>query len=468
MYSRKLLLTFKDNLAAITDDGIAVKYGDLVDFSDLLYSKIGHRCLVFVLCQNRPDSLYGYISFISNRVVPLMLDSSLDRELLADLIQTYKPEFLWMPASHLSEFPGATIVFASVEYCLVKTEFEKSYQLHNDLALLLTTSGSTGSPKLVRLTYENMEANARSIAEYLSITLNDRPITTMPMNYSFGLSILNSHFLKGATVLLTARTLMEREFWSFLKREKATTMSGVPYTYEILKKLRIFQMDLPSITYLTQAGGKLNPDLNREYAEWAKSSNKRFFVMYGQTEATARMSYLPHEYAISKLGSMGRAIPGGTFRIIDDNGNIIEEPEVMGELVYEGRNVSHGYAECGEDLIKEDENHGVLVTGDLAKRDSDDFYYIVGRKKRFIKLFGNRVNLDETERLLKNIISDCACIGEDDNMIVYINDHSREDEVREYLAKKTGINIRGFSIRHIDKIPKNTSGKTIYSGLSLR
>ena len=467
MYNRSLLSTYKDNIAAITDDGISVKYGDILNFSDLLYSKIGHRCLIFALCQNRPDSLQGYISFISNRVVPLLLDSSLDGELLLNLIMTYKPEYIWMPSSHLSEFPGALIVFESVEYCLIKLEHDNVFPLHDDLALLLTTSGSTGSPKLVRLTYENIEANARSIAEYLSITVNDRPITTMPMNYSFGLSIINSHFLVGASVLLTSKTLMEKEFWSFLKREKASTMSGVPYTYEILKKLRIFQMDLPSINYMTQAGGKLNPDLNREFAEWAKYSNKRFFVMYGQTEATARMSYLPSEYALSKLGSMGRAIPGGIFRIIDDNNNIIEEPEVMGELVYEGRNVSHGYAECGEDLVKEDENHGTLITGDLAKRDSDNFYYIVGRKKRFIKLFGNRVNLDETERLLKNIISDCACIGEDDKMIVYINDHSREEEVREYLAKKTGINIRGFSIKYIDKIPKNTSGKTIYSGLSL-
>jgi len=334
--------------------------------------------------------------------------------------------------------------------------------------LLLTTSGSTGSPKLVRLTYGNIEANARSIAEYLAITDSDRPVTTLPMNYSFGLSIINSHFLVGATILLTNKTLMEKDFWSFLKREKATTMSGVPYTYEILKKLHIFKMDLPSIKYMTQAGGKLNPDLNREFAEWALATNKRFYVMYGQTEATARMSYLPYQFVLSKLGSMGIAIPGGVFSIIDDNNNPVEGAEVIGELVYKGGNVSHGYAECGEDLIKEDENKGILITGDLAKRDSDNFYYIVGRKKRFIKLFGNRVNLDETERLLKNIISDCACTGEDDHMLVYISDISREQEVREYLALKTGINIRGFSIRHIDKIPKNSAGKTIYSNLPLR
>jgi acyl-coenzyme A synthetase/AMP-(fatty) acid ligase len=236
----------------------------------------------------------------------------------------------------------------------------------------------------------------------------------------------------------------------------------------MLKKLRFFQMELPELTTLTQAGGKLNLELNKEFAEFCTRNNKRFFVMYGQTEATARMSYLPHELALSKLGSMGRAIPGGGFSLIDENNKLVEGSEITGELVYRGKNVSMGYAECGNDLQKEDENNGILITGDLAKRDRDNFYYIVGRKKRFIKLFGNRLNLDETERLLKNIIPDCACIGEDDNLIVYIADHSKEYEVREYLTKKTGININAFSVRHIDKIPKNASGKTIYSNLSVQ
>jgi len=467
MYNRKMLLSFKDNTAVITDEGTSIKYGEILNLSDLIFSNIGHRCLIFSLCQNRLDSLYGYISFISNKIVPLLLDASLDKEMLYNLIEIYKPEYLWLPGYRLPEFSNARVVFAAGDYSLVKLEQVKTYPLNNDLALLLTTSGSTGSPKLVRISYENIEANTRSIATYLSISVKDRPITTMPMSYSFGLSIINSHFSVGATILLTARSLMEKEFWVFLKEERATTMSGVPYTYEILKKLRFFQMELPFLTTLTQAGGKLNLELNKEFAEFCFRTNKRFFVMYGQTEATARMSYLPHESALLKLGSMGRAIPGGEFSLIDECGLPVEGPEIIGELVYKGKNVSMGYAECGNDLVKENENNGTLITGDLAKRDNENFYYIVGRKKRFIKLFGNRVNLDETERILKNIIPECACIGEDDNMIIYITDHSKESEVKEYLSRKTGININAFLIRHIDKIPKNISGKTIYSNLSI-
>ncbi|MBC8489741.1 MAG: AMP-binding protein, partial [Bacteroidetes bacterium] len=164
--------------------------------------------------------------------------------------------------------------------------------------------------------------------------------------------------------------------------------------------------------------------------------------------------------------SMGIAIPGGEFSLINENGNIIEESDREGELVYKGKNVSMGYAVCGEDLAKGDENNGILVTGDMAKRDREGYYYIVGRKKRFVKLFGNRVNLDETERLLKNVIPDCACAGEDDKMMIYITDNNRVEEIKRYVSQKTGINPRAFDVISINKIPKNSSGKTIYSDLT--
>ena len=162
---------------------------------------------------------------------------------------------------------------------------------------------------------------------------------------------------------------------------------------------------------------------------------------------------------------MGITIPDGEFSLIDDNGNIIDEHEKEGELVYRGKNVSMGYAVSRADLAKGDENKGVLATGDIAKRDRDGYYYIVGRKKRFIKLFGNRVNLDETERLIKNVISDCACTGRDDEMVIFITDKSKLKKINRYIAEKTSINHRAFIVKYIPEIPKNSSGKTIYSKL---
>jgi acyl-coenzyme A synthetase/AMP-(fatty) acid ligase len=259
---------------------------------------------------------------------------------------------------------------------------------------------------------------------------------------------------------------MEKDFWTFLEDEKATSLSGVPYTYEMLKRLRFFRMGLPSLRTLTQAGGKLNTELCREFAEYAQVTGKQFVVMYGQTEATARMSYLPPEQALSKAGSIGVAIPGGRFSLVDENRQLIETGGQTGELVYQGPNVSLGYAESAEDLAKGDENKGVLYTGDLAQRDNDGYYYIVGRKKRFIKLFGNRISLDETEGMLKSMYGDCACTGTDDKMTVYITEKGKEAEIKQFISMKTNIHFSAFEVRHIASIPKNSYGKTSYTELT--
>jgi long-chain acyl-CoA synthetase len=467
MFSAAFLRSFRNNTAAITDTGERISYGELADFTDVMADKIGQRCLIFQLCSNQLGSLAGYVSFLSIKVVPLLLDASLERGLLQNLISTYQPLYIWLPAEKKNDFPDAEIVLEAFGYLLVKTVQDNVYPLHADLALLFTTSGSTGSPKLVRISYENISSNARAIAEYLSITAAERPITVLPMHYSYGLSIVNSHLWKGATILLTDSSLMEKEFWFFLKTEKASSISGVPYTYEILQKLRFTRMDLPSVTTLTQAGGKLNDSLCANFASFCAASGKRFFVMYGQTEATARMAYLPAEYAVTKTGSIGKAIPGGEINLADETGTSIETVNKIGELVYHGRNVSMGYAEKGYDLGREDENKGVLFTGDMARRDEEGFYYIVGRKTRFIKLFGNRVSLDETENILKSMVTDCACVGNDDKMIVYITETGREQEVQDYISQKTGINRNAFLVKQIADIPKNTSGKILYSNLAL-
>jgi long-chain acyl-CoA synthetase len=454
-----------NNIAVVTDKGDELRYSELVNISNIIFNKIAHRSLVFCLCSNSLGSLFGYLAFISNRIVPLLLDSSINKEILDELINIYQPKYLWLPANRISEYPTGHEIYSTFDYSLIKLNPENTFFLHDDLALLLTTSGSTGSPKFVRISYENLEDNASSIADYLSIDIHERPVTTLPMNYSFGLSILNSHLLKGAKILLTSKSIMEKEFWTFLIDKKATSLSGVPFTFEILKKIGFLKMDLPFLKTLTQAGGKLNIELNKEFAEYCHKKDKQFFVMYGQTEATARMSYLPSEYSLSKLGSIGIAIPGGEFSLIDESKSAVEGYNTIGELVYKGKNVSMGYAECGLDLQKGDENKGILFTGDLAKRDCDNFYSIVGRKKRFIKLFGNRIDLDETERILKSILPECACVGEDDLMKIFITDSKLIEKSRNFISAKTGIHPSAFMIKIIDSIPRTTSGKTIYSDL---
>ena len=442
--------------AVVTDDGRCVSYAELKRLSDEWAAKLPPRALVFLLVGNNLDSLVAYVSCLTHDIVPLMLDARIDGQLLQRFVEIYRPDFIWRPTDD--------------GYCLVEGHPASDVghpELFGDLALLLTTSGSTGSPKLVRQSYRNIRANTASIVDYLKLDSTERPITTLPMNYTYGLSIINSHLAVGATILLTEKSIMQREFWNFFSEQGATSFGGVPYTYEMLDKLMFFRRKLPSLRTMTQAGGKLLPALHQKFAEYASREGKNFVVMYGQCEATARMSYLPPERAMDKVGSMGIAIPGGSFSLIDVDGKEVVEPEVTGELVYEGENVTLGYAECAGDLAKGDERHGRLVTGDMAKRDVDGYYYIVGRKKRFLKIFGNRVNLDETERLIKDrfVSMDCACGGVDDKMRIYITDADMAKDVQDFVVEKTHLNFKAFEIVPLDSIPKNASGKTLYSEL---
>lgn len=449
--------------AIVDSNGNCIRYGDIYSFAKDISNYLQPRSLVFCLCKNEIGSILGYISFLENKVVPLLLDASKDAELLDTSLDIYKPNYIWMPEAQWNGSIGKQL-FSAHDYVLVEYSIA-SIKLSEDLGLLLTTSGSTGSPKLVRLSYENIHSNAEAIGKYLHITAQERPITSLPMYYSYGLSVINSHLLKGATILLTDRPVIQKEFWTFAKEQEATSIAGVPYTYEMLKRLRIFQLDLPSLTTFTQAGGKLSPLLAKEYIEKACQNGKQFIIMYGQTEATARMSYLPWEKAAEKFDSIGIAIPGGSFELIDEEGKEITTPEAEGELVYAGNNVSLGYAECPKDLALENENKGILHTGDIARRDKDGFYYITGRMKRFVKIWGNRVNLDATEQLVKAVTSSCACVGIDDQLTIFTSDPGKEEEIKSVLVHKTGLNGRAFTVKLIDCIPKNTSGKIQYTEL---
>lgn len=457
-----------ENVAIISSEGVTVTYNELGSYVDDFMTKLSSRKLAFCLCENSPGSVIGYLSFLNAKVVPLMIDSKIEESLLNNLMNIYKPDYIYSPDRIADKFTADyDSIYNCMNYILYTRKQPETIELFDDLALLLTTSGSTGSPKLVRQSYTNIQSNAEAIAKYLELDSSERPVTTLPMNYTYGLSIINSHLQVGATVLMTDLSMNMKGFWTFMKDNKATSFGGVPFTYEMLKKVRIFKMDLPDLKYMTQAGGKLSPELHKEFAEWAITQGKKFIVMYGQTEATARMAYLPAQKSLEKYGSMGIAIPGGKFTLIDLEGNEITKADVVGELVYEGDNVTLGYAQERADLAKGDERNGRLATGDMAKRDEDGYYYVVGRLKRFLKIFGNRVNLDEIDRLLKEKYEECdfASTGVDDNMITYITDESLKDEVKSWLSQTTHLSETAFEVRFIEEIPRNEAGKVLYKEL---
>ena len=380
-----------------------------------------------------------------------------------------QPTYAWMPTKDAGFFEGGQPLLEDGAYTLLETGCTNPPKLDERLGLLMSTSGSTGSPKLVRQSYENVRANTQSIGEYLGITPAERAITSLPMNYVYGLSVINTHLWAGATLVLTGQACYAKGFWQLFREQGCTSFAGVPFMYEMLEKLRFTtKMELPTLRTMTQAGGKLAPDLQDRFAHYAADHGIDFVVMYGASEATARMGYLPAEHAIDKRGSMGIAIPGGRFEIVDEDGHMIEESGVAGELVYYGPNVTLGYALCADDLGLGDVNQGRLATGDVAQRDEDGYHYIVGRMKRFVKIVGRRTNLDEMERLLVRRFDtlDVACAGHDDLLAVFVVDGTIAKDVVEYIYQTTEINRRMISVKVVDEIPKSAAGKTLYGQLN--
>ena len=457
---------YNERVALIENDA-EISYGELGIFSRELSSKIPDRSLVFILTSNTFASIAGYVGFVNAKIVPLLLDSKLSQDLVDELVGKYCPSYIWAPEAKEEKFPEFKNIFGAKGYVLLESKTEKRYPLHDDLCVLISTSGSTGSPKLVRQTYNNIKSNTASIIEYLNINENERAITSLPMSYVYGLSVINTHLESGASLVLTNAECYMKGFWDLFYKYKVNSFAGVPFMYEMLDKLKTFKKDIEGLTVFTQAGGRLNADLQEKLTQYAHDFGKRFIVMYGASEATARMAYLPMENALNKKGSIGIPIPGGRFELLDAEEKVIDKPDTTGELIYYGENVTYGYATCGDDLAKGDENHGRLATGDMAKFDEDGFYYIVGRKKRFIKMFGNRINLDDVDNLLKTKFDslDIVSSGKDDFLDIFVVDGSIAEAVSDYIFETLGINKKRMAVYTIDAIPRNPSGKILYNNL---
>jgi len=450
-------------LAAIDSYGHKLSYGDIVALGRLLRGVLPARSLMFLLTENNTGGIAWVMASLISGHVPLILNAHIDKTLLDSLIVTYDPGFVCRPEDMDISFGEEKI--SDKGYVLERTSASHC-EMNPALSHLLPTSGSTGSPKLVRHKYDNIEAAALNISTFFSLSAEDRPLMVLPLYYTMGLSMVFSHLRVGATILITNLKMTDPGFWRFLKEERATSFTGVPFSYEILDKMRFMRMKLPDLTLLTQGGGKMSKELNLKFVEYCRDNGKRWVATYGQSEGTARMAWLPEEYAISKLGSIGVAVPNGELSLRDTEGNEIKESPAMGEMCYRGQNVTMGYARCREDLLLGDERNGFLPTGDIAYRDEDGFYFIKGRMGRFLKIFGNRIGLDECEHILKSTVTcECACTGTDDKLIVYLTDISQRENALAVLLRSIKLPANVIDVREIGSLPKNEAGKTLYAQL---
>ena len=451
-------------IAAIDSNGDKLTYADITLLSQQISTNILDRALCFLLVENNIGGIAWTMGMLeSHKLVPLILNVKTEDSLYQQLIDTYKPSYICAPNNVTQQ---GEFIDSQFGYQLRKVS-DNHCVLHPELSHLLPTSGSTGSPKLVRHKYENIEAAGLNISTFFDLKETDRPLMVLPLYYTMGLSMVFSHLRVGATILITGLSMTDINFWKFLKEQQATSFTGVPYSFQILNLMRFFRMDLPHLELLTQGGGKMPTDLNTKFAEYCRDKGKRWIATYGQSECTARMAYLPAKWALDKVGSIGIAVPNGELSLIDTDGKLITTPNTEGEMCYRGKNVTMGYAREQADLALGDERNGYIRTGDLAYFDEDGCYYIVGRMGRFLKLFGMRVGLDECEQIVQTECGiECACVGTDEKMIVYITNADKQNNVKDILVQKTHIVATSFEVRIIADIPKNEAGKKLYSKLS--
>ena len=454
--------------AAIDDAGRELSYGALLETTAAFAKSAPPKTVALVLTRNSLGCIAAIVAMLRHGVVPILLDAGASGETIDRYVIRYRPELLVVPAGMEDQRPDYAGLLRIMDYAMLAARNDSEIPpLHEDLALLLGTSGSTGSPKLVRQSRRNLQANAEAIAAYLRITPDDRPITSLPLHYTYGFSVFSSHVHAGATLLVTERSVMEKPFWQFLAEARGSSLAGVPYTYQMLQRLGFARKAPGALRTLTEAGGKLSEALIKEFAEYAARVGIDFYVMYGQAEATARMSYVPAERALEKAGSIGVAIPGGELFLVDEEGHEIAQVGIEGQLGYRGPNVTMGYAEHRADLCKGDERNGVLLTGDLARRDVDGYYYVTGRLSRIVKLFGKRVSLEDLEQICLDVVAEAACSGIDDRVTVWITDGRRQAELPRFLAERTAIHASAYQVRVVSKLPRTAAGKIDYRALSV-
>jgi acyl-CoA synthetase (AMP-forming)/AMP-acid ligase II len=420
--------------ALVTPETV-VTYADLAERVRERAVELGSsRRLVMLEGRNDVETVVTYLAALEGRHPVLLVGQDCLRE---DLVATYHPDVL-ARGSRLDQLDRTS-----------------GHELHPELALLLSTSGSTGSPKLVRLSRENIRSNAESIATYLGLATQDRAATTLPMHYCYGLSVLNSHLLAGASLMLTDASVVEARFWTDFTDVGATSFAGVPHVFDLLDSSGFAERELPNLRTVTQAGGRLDPGTVRRYAELGGDRGFDFVVMYGQTEATARMAYLPPHLAAERPESIGIPIPGGTFRIEGD--------EEVGELVYSGPNVMLGYARGPRDLAL-GRTIDELRTGDLARQHEDGLFELVGRSSRFAKLFGVRLDLDRVESLAQARGCRARALEDAGALLLFVTRHRDVEVVRE-LAGRLGLPGHAVRVHVLVELPLTSSGKPDHGAL---
>lgn len=423
----------KKKISLIDEKFGEISYSHLISEAEKVQNKITSNSVALLISDNRSEFVTGYIAFLQKKnVISIIIDQTFSINFILKIISLYKPNYFFCSnklKDNFKKLVDLNIVYNFQDFSIYRTNYDFHKRMNFKNYLLISTSGTTQNPKFVRLSKENLKDNLKKIIASLRITQKHRTITTMPLAYSYGLSILNSHLLSGASIVLNNKSVIDKNFWMDIKKYQVNSFGGVPELYQYLQRINFEKYISTSIKYLTQAGGKLDEKILKYIGKICKKKDIKFYVMYGQTEAAPRISCLNWKDFFSKINSIGKPLKGYKIKLVDKNRKIINKTNLKGEIMFLGKNVSLGYANDLNDLKKGDENNKILYTGDLAKKDKQNFFYIVGRKNRIFKLFGKRYDLDDIENFFKKKGIKTRCKIE--NLKIKINFKSTFDEKKE-------------------------------------
>ena len=393
-----------------------------------------------LVSSNRIIPIIFYIFAIKYNCQIIILDENHTNEFIKKTIKNFKPNYIFYPRSKKKILKKKNLLISDYYLCNLEKKIDNKINKKN--SLILTTSGTTSNPKFVRISQQNIFENTYQIQKYLKINKTHKTITTLPMAYSYGLSVINTHLEFGGRIYLNDISPVNINFWKTIKSKQINSFSTVPQLCEFLKKIKFHKLLSKNLKYLTVAGGKTNQQTLEYMRNVCKLNKINFFVMYGQTEASPRMTYL-NLTKINKINSIGKPLPGGKIKIVNN------------EILYFGKNVSLGYATNIKDLYRGDENKGKLYTGDLGAKDKNGFIYITGRKKRISKLFGLRIDLDDIEAYLRKRGYDVNLNISDEKLdIIYYRKYS-EEKIKKYVNLNYNINKNYISCVYKKQKTKN-------------
>jgi acyl-CoA synthetase (AMP-forming)/AMP-acid ligase II len=431
----------------------------------------------FLFPLNDVSSLSFYLGAIQAGHAIAALNPELDPEFRTELIHRFQPDFIIAPAppDGAAWNPGERYgkpqpVAADMLMWIALDPYR--HAVHPDVALLISTSGSTGSPRFVRLSFNNLLSNAEQINLALANSEADCAMLTTPIFNGYGQSVIHTNLLAGGSFVLTRDRIVSPSFWATVRGCGCSSIGGTPYFYQVLDRLNLHSLRAPALKKFVQTGGRLAEDLTRRFHGILAGRGGELNIMYGQAEATARISGLPPHLLPDAARSVGFALSGGRLRIRrTDHEESSPDcgPGEEGELVYQGPNVMMGYATGPQDLARGDLMGGILATGDLGHCDERGLFYITGRKARFVKLFGWRVNLDDVEEMLGSASEPVAVTGEGERVVVFHEGAANGIAVRvAETAERLRLHPSGFEVRAIHSIPRLPNGKTDYRALVSR